>query len=90
MLSSRQKAIIKTLESDTWIKGQVLANKLDVTTRTIRSDIEKINSIIPELIESHTRKGYFLHLNKMESIIIDQSDRRPRRRTRRPWRRPAA
>lgn len=77
MLSSRQKAIIKTLESDTWIKGQVLANKLDVTTRTIRSDIEKINSIIPELIESHTRKGYFLHLNKMESIIIDQSDRIP-------------
>lgn len=71
MLSSRQKEIIDILTNKRWIKGKVIASQLDVTTRTIRSDIEKINTIIPDLIESNTRKGYCIQPNKMQAVKLE-------------------
>lgn len=58
-MNSRQKKIINQLmDEETWIKGKELGATSGVTSRTIRSDIETINSKYPNLITSSTREGY--------------------------------
>lgn len=72
MLTSRQKRLIELLQlSNDYITGKDLAKKLNVSDRTIRSDIDKINKSIGELyIQSHHRFGYKINfelLSKIES-----------------------
>src|SRR5699024_699950 len=58
-MNSRQQRIINQLtQKKTWVKGEELAALAGVTSRTIRSDIEKINSGNSQVILSNTRKGY--------------------------------
>lgn len=63
-LNNRQIDLINILDSLTYRKGSILAQKLKVSTRTIRNDIAHINSIYPsKFIESHKQKGYKLNPN---------------------------
>lgn len=70
MLNKRQMQIIDILnDSSEWITGKEIANMLNVTDRTIRSDIEIINAHYDcELIQSNRRLGY--HID--ESLLSKQ------------------
>lgn len=60
MLSKRQKDIITQLQKETdWIKGAELAARVNVTSRTVRNDINSINYEFRSLIES-SASGYRL------------------------------
>ncbi len=62
MLNERQKKIIKILKDNkNWMTGKELSEFLNVSDRTIRSDIEYINRYNNALIESNVKNGY--HLN---------------------------
>lgn len=60
MLNKRQEKIIMIMaDSKSWITGKELSKLLDVSDRTIRSDIEAINKNYNEtLVESNLRYGY--------------------------------
>ncbi len=75
MLSKRQKDIISSLqlESD-WIKGTALAAKVNVTSRTIRNDVNSINYEHANLIES-SPQGYRLNPQITLSPSIYQSSK---------------
>lgn len=64
MLNERREKIITLLKNDkSWITGKEMSQILNVSDRTIRSDISYINIYYDNiLIESDMRKGY--HLNK--------------------------
>lgn len=64
MLNERREKIINLLKNDkNWITGKEMSQILNVSDRTIRSDISYINIYYDNiLIESDIRKGY--HLNK--------------------------
>ncbi len=64
-MNKRQIELLKFLIKQVdWIKGNVLANQLGVSSRTIRTDIQMINSIFSkdnkELILSSKQNGYLL------------------------------
>ena len=65
MLSNRKNRLLGLLENHgSWLTGKELAKMLNVSDRTIRSDIDSINHEFTEtLIESDIRKGY--RLNKL-------------------------
>ena len=60
MLNKRQEKIIVLLQdTKTWITGKEISKLMNVSDRTIRSDIETINRFYDtHLIESNLRKGY--------------------------------
>lgn len=59
MLNERQLKILDILKEDTqWIKGKALASLLQVSGRTIRTDIEKINFENGNCIASSPQTGY--------------------------------
>ena len=60
MLNKRQNQIIDILNNDNnWITGKELAKLLNVSDRTIRSDIDVINKFYDcLLIKSNKRLGY--------------------------------
>lgn len=70
----RWQAIINVLyEQADWCTGDKLAQFVQVTTRTIRSDIKEINERYGELIASHKRLGYRLKtLQKYHLITLDE------------------
>ncbi len=59
-MNTRQHQIVSMLKtSDKWIKGSELSSLFQVTPRTIRSDIQRINQLHhTELIQSHSHLGY--------------------------------
>lgn len=61
-MNLRQEKIIRLLQSDGgWIKGKDIALIMGVSARTIRSDIEAINTSLQNgTIESSFQKGYHL------------------------------
>ena len=60
MPNKRQERLLSILiEKEDWMTSKQLAKLLEVTDRTIRSDIDAINkSMDPPLVESNIRKGY--------------------------------
>lgn len=80
----RKERLLMVLESQNdWITGKQLAKILNVTDRTIRSDIDKINlNFEYKVIESDIKKGYRfinqnfkLNLKKISSIPETPSQR---------------
>lgn len=76
MLLDRQKKIIEYLKNNlAWIKGSELGKIIDVTDRTIRSDINSIKKVYGEdLILSSRKNGYQynpIYLNK-EKVVLNQ------------------
>lgn len=71
MLSNRQMNIINILsDSNNWMTGKEIAKILNVTDRTIRSDIESINKYYEcQLIESNRRAGYHV-----DDILLSKQD----------------
>ncbi|MGT2715514.1 BglG family transcription antiterminator [Streptococcus respiraculi] len=47
-----------------WIKGTILAKDLEISSRTLRTDIGEMNTIVPGVIQSHTHRGYYLDREK--------------------------
>lgn len=76
MRNKRQEQLLFILlEKQDWLTSKRLANLLQVSDRTIRSDIDAINKkISPPPIESNVRKGYRLNVNTKipESIFSKQ------------------
>lgn len=59
-------------ESDQWMTGKELAGLVDVSDRTIRSDIEAINSEYKDtLIDSSMRNGYKLNRSVFSSLRLN-------------------
>ena len=73
-MSTRKDKLLVLLESNgSWITGKELAQMLNVSDRTIRSDIEAINRENEDtLIESNIRKGYRLNLEHYNKIKVSQ------------------
>jgi len=71
-LPLRQKRILKMLlEQDGWIKGKDIAEEMNVTMRTVRTDIAIINAALKESdcqIESSRQEGYRLKGEDQEVI----------------------
>ena len=71
-MNKRQEKIILFLEdSKSWINGKALSQLLNVSDRTIRTDIDSINKEYSRLIESNLRQGY--HINQEVLINNDLS-----------------
>ena len=80
-LPMRQKKILKKLMAlDGWVKGRKLAEEMEVTPRTIRTDIAAINVWLKSVscyIESSRQEGYRLRgerLGELESLLWDGTD----------------
>lgn len=56
-----------------WVKGMTLSREMDVSSRTIRTDIGEINEFIPGMIQSHTHKGYRLDRKKYAEFQAKRS-----------------
>ncbi len=76
MLNKRQKCIIGMLNDlGSWITGKEIASFLNVTDRTIRSDIETINKYYDcLLIESNRRLGYHIDETLLSKQNIDTKE----------------
>ena len=80
MLKERQEKILLLMKDyDNWYTGKEIAKYMNVTDRTIRTDIEEINAYYKEqVIESHKRYGYrinapiFHHLHMEPSHLLPQ------------------
>jgi len=72
MLNKRQEKIIKLLENTRdWMTGNEISRILNVTDRTIRSDIEAINkNYNGVLIESNRRTGYNINQKLFSTLDI--------------------
>lgn len=70
MLNERQERILAILKSnESWITGKELSEFLNVSDRTIRSDIAYINLYHDDiLIESNVRNGYHLKLEASSNL----------------------
>lgn len=79
MLNKRQEKIIMMMqENDIWITGKELSRLLNVSDRTIRSDIDAINRNFEEtLIESNLRYGYRLNQEVFVNLGIELEDSVP-------------
>lgn len=71
MLNKRQMHIIDILnDTEEWMTGKEIAKVLNVTDRTIRSDIEAINQFYDcILIEANRRLGY-----RIDKILLSKQD----------------
>lgn len=73
----REKEIIRQLLSSPNMTGQQLAEMFDVSTRTIRNDIAKINDLFEstDISIQNTKNGYCLHLNNdSKSFLLETLD----------------
>lgn len=57
-ITQRQKKLLKLLSQESVITGDVLANLLSVTSRTIRNEVNAINSVFGCRVVLSTTKGY--------------------------------
>lgn len=80
-LQDRHKRIINELISgNDWVKGNVLAERVKVTPRTIRSDIAAINHLLHPVgyeIQSSRKDGYRItgdNIEKLSGILNDGGD----------------
>lgn len=73
MLNKRQEKIIMLLdESKSWITGKEISRLMNVSDRTIRSDIENINRFYDkQLIESNLRSGYRINADVLVTLPIE-------------------
>lgn len=73
MLNKRQEKIILLLDdSKQWITGKELSRLMNVSDRTIRSDIDTINRYYNEsLIESNLRNGYRINQEVLMTLPIE-------------------
>lgn len=73
ILNRRHRDILNyILNAETYITGSELARICNVTLRTIRSDIVKINEALKEYninVDSAAKKGYFLTQNNKDILI---------------------
>ena len=70
MLNTRQMNIIDLLNDSSWLTGKEIAQVLNVTDRTIRSDIETINQFYDcLLITSNKRLGY-----QIDKTLLSKQD----------------
>ncbi len=79
-MNTRQEKIVSLLKTrGTWMKGKELAAALDVSTRTIRSDIDAINRQLEQgKIESSFQQGYrlsagYVGVEKKSADLIPQT-----------------
>ncbi|MCI5773408.1 MAG: PRD domain-containing protein [Erysipelotrichaceae bacterium] len=80
MLTDRQNKLLQLLKnSDKWITGKELADILNVSDRTIRSDIENINNYYSSnVIISNRHKGYnFNNGALLNNVETDQKNNIP-------------
>lgn len=79
MLNERQERIIMILKDNkNWITGRELSEFLNVSDRTIRSDIENINRYHNNmLIESNVRRGYRLNAEVSSKFNIHSQNKIP-------------
>lgn len=88
MLSLRQRKILHSLKYKTdYITGEELAQELNVSSRTIRNDINEINNLLKEsktVIESKRSVGYLLksedpsklaHILKINDSFLSRDER---------------
>lgn len=74
-MRDRQKRILDILnERRDWVTGKELSRILEVSDRTIRSDIGLINGKSPGLIEASVRYGYRLKEDAGELETIDKNN----------------
>lgn len=75
MLNKRQEKIIVLLNNvNRWMTGKEIAGLTGVSDRTVRSDIERINSEYESpVIESSLRNGYRVNQAGMHSVPTDLS-----------------
>lgn len=78
MLNKRQEKIILLLnDTKAWMTGKEISNLMNVSDRTIRSDIDTINHFYDEpIIESNLRSGYHVRddvnaslTNNLKSVV---------------------
>lgn len=82
-MQKRHKQILTLLNNKNWITGKELSSILGVTDRTIRYDIEKINSEFNSVvIESNTKQGYRLNssFNYFDTMPQNQIPQTPKER----------
>lgn len=79
MLNKRQEKVVMIMDdSKTWITGRELSKLLNVSDRTIRSDIDAINRHYETtLIESNLRYGYRIDHEVMATLNIELEDSVP-------------
>lgn len=72
MLNKRQEKIIMLLDdSKRWITGKEISRLMNVSDRTIRSDIDTINRFYEkQLIESNLRSGYRINADILVTLPI--------------------
>lgn len=72
-LNKRQERIIMMMnDSNDWITGKELSKLLNVSDRTIRSDMDAINRFYDNsLIESNLRYGYHLNQELLRTLNIE-------------------
>ena len=72
MFTKRQLKILDLIvKNSNGITGAMIADSLNVSSRTIRNDISAINQILKNKkvqINSSNKKGYFLDADQVESI----------------------
>ena len=80
-LQDRHKRIIHELISgNDWVKGDVLAKKVKVTPRTIRSDMVAINHLLHPIgyeVQSSRKDGYRIsgdNIEKLSRILNDGAE----------------
>lgn len=78
-LNKRQEKIIAMMnDMNEWITGKELSKLLNVSDRTIRSDVDVINRTYEnELIESNLRYGYHLNQSIFRTLDIKIEDTIP-------------
>lgn len=70
ILSQRQRRLLMYLAtSDDWMTGKELAKLMDVSDRTIRTDIESIRKENPEILTTSKQNGYRLNRNQASEFI---------------------
>ena len=77
MQNKRQEQLLSILsERGGWITSRCLAGLLQVSDRTIRSDVESINrQMVPPPIESNVRQGYRICENARISLLPSKESR---------------
>ena len=73
MLNKRQEKIILLLnDTKAWMTGKEISNLMNVSDRTIRSDIDTINHFYDEpIIESNLRSGYHIRSDVNASVTTN-------------------
>lgn len=75
-LNKRQERIVAMMnDANEWITGKELSKLLNVSDRTIRSDMDAINRYYDnELIESNLRYGYHLNQDVFRTLDIELAE----------------